>query len=437
VRLTDNPGQDKNPAVSVRIATEYFYPICLLWETNRDGNLNIYSKFYTGIGDSVWDDTIFPVTKDAGIDSNPSVALDRNGTFWAVWQSNRTGNWDIFVSSFTGDTWTTPYQLTTDNSMDINPSIAVYNDSLWVAWQTNRDGKWNIYGRMYNGTLWSAPFNITNSDTGNHTNPVIYSNDISIYCAYENDVNGNKDIYLNDLLMDSIMQITSDTFPDEMPVITDGYLVWQSLRTGNYDIFGYNLLWGNIDTITTDAGEDINPSVIDLPIVAKGIPSCTVWETDRRGNRDIYSNLGGYDTTIPVDTNVYNDINPVITATSDTNHYYWVWVLWESERDGNKEIYGTYRKEWEGGISEEMSEKSNSPVEIYWHSGKVIFSIPYSSNLNVKVFNIIGQLVYERHLGYITSGKHIIPLKFLHSGIYFIQIKTKRDVIKKKIINVK
>ena len=78
----------------------------------------------------------------AGSWTAPSLAVDAEGTVHVVWVGRRVNedltleDWDIFYSSYDGQTWTSPVQVNSDNqTQDAYPSIAVGDPGdMWITW---------------------------------------------------------------------------------------------------------------------------------------------------------------------------------------------------------------------------------------------------------------------------------------------------------------
>jgi len=100
---------------------------------------NVYNLYGTG--------SIYRINDVAGTAVKPRVGDDPNYGY-AVWQDSRDGNSEIYVSRAYGNTAFTDERVTEDASSSANPDIATYNPvpgEWWVVWQDNRDGNWEIY----------------------------------------------------------------------------------------------------------------------------------------------------------------------------------------------------------------------------------------------------------------------------------------------------
>jgi len=138
-----------------------------------------------------------------------------------VYQDNKTsGNWDIWI-------WKGQERkaLITDPSDQIEPAT----DGDTVVWQDNRNGNWDIY-------------------------------------AY--DLNTSKEV-----------QITSDPSDQTNPDVDNGVVVWQDKRDGNWDIYAYDLKAQKEIRICIAPGDQMEPRIGSGKIV---------WTDGRGKDLDIY-----------------------------------------------------------------------------------------------------------------------------------------------------
>ncbi len=86
------------------------------------------------------------------------------------------------------------------------------------------------------------------------------------------------------------------------------------------------------------------------------------------------------------------------------------------------------------GISDETS---GNMIEVYPNPTSGKLSIDYDLNsintLSVDIYNTIGERIYQTTLSDIQSGKHTIDLANNARGIYFVSIRSNKDVITHKI----
>jgi hypothetical protein len=71
--------------------TDYWYPLAAAWASDRDGNTNVYSR-------TLFSDHDVRVDSDSAVDINPTLTTLGVTEHWCIWQSDRSGNWDIWGS---------------------------------------------------------------------------------------------------------------------------------------------------------------------------------------------------------------------------------------------------------------------------------------------------------------------------------------------------
>lgn len=78
--------------------------------------------------------------------------------------------------------------------------------------------------------------------------------------------------------------------------------------------------------------------------------------------------------------------------------------------------------------------KLRKRIEIYPVPAKDYLFIGYENNknINVKIYNLLGELVYEKEKS--TVNKNKIDLSDLYNGIYFVKLQTDNKIITRKII---
>lgn len=136
MRVTSDPAQDIRPALT----TDGAGRLWVIWESNRTGNKDLFARFYDG----TWS-PLMQLTTDLGRDVKCSATTDVFGDVWIAWESDRTGNQDIFAKRFDGG-WSPDFQVTVDKASDEEPFIASSpsTGSIWIAWESDRNGIGNL-----------------------------------------------------------------------------------------------------------------------------------------------------------------------------------------------------------------------------------------------------------------------------------------------------
>lgn len=132
----------------------------------------------------------------------------------------------------------TDEQITSNPASQENPDIFEYGrpQNLSIVYQDNRNGNWDIYLSSYQSYVWQPEFRVTNNSS-NQINPKISGNII----VWQDDRNGNWDIYIYNITAQTETQITNNTAAQGNPEIDGNYIVWLDNRAGHGAIYGYNL----------------------------------------------------------------------------------------------------------------------------------------------------------------------------------------------------
>jgi len=123
-----------NPCIS---ASDSF--VYVVWYGDYDGNSEICFTRSTNTG-VTWD-SVFRLTSDPSLSLWPSVA-GSGGNVHIVWNDDRDGNMEIYYKKSTdaGENWSVDTRLTSDTAVSAYPSIAISGSYVNVVWQDGRDG---------------------------------------------------------------------------------------------------------------------------------------------------------------------------------------------------------------------------------------------------------------------------------------------------------
>lgn len=436
VNLGIQNADDVNPH-TCRACVE---PSCLVWESNTHGNWDILSRFV------YWEyltDTL-SITVDTNSDINASVAIDySNSCFWCVWQSDRTGNWDIFVSY--GDSlngWSVPYQLSSDTLEDLNPSVYVNLDTVWVIWNS----PFGVGTAYYDGNGWSFPKYINGSWTsydarpcisGHYNHPlVVWSYNSNIYFSECTDTTWSFPQQITNNNLSKWPEICSEVFPWTNESY-GAWITWQcSLSIGNWEIFATDRdVFTNINQLTNNNYNDITPSPL-LYLALGDIPPVTAFCSDSNGNNDISAYWDGWGIE-PIDTNASDDSNPVLTQSG-----LHLWVYWQTDRNGDLDIYGRFidMNNIEESIIKDINTNTTISIKPNPFSKNTIIELRLQNQTqrNLTIFDLAGRevkkLYFHKSQSIVTWNGTDHQNNPLPEGIYFIEVDGK---ITQKVIKVK
>jgi hypothetical protein len=364
-QLTNDTFADVNPSACPEwVAGWNTY---LVWQTNRNGNWDIYAKFCTMMGGNGWgaDES---VSTDSADDLNPAVAacndqLTDHPSFWCVWErreSSIVGSiWASFIT-FRED-WQAPtmvgrYIHTGGDSAEPRVIVIRNNevDTTWVTWTCHDTDGWRIEYAYHAGDSWYGPWSaVTSADPIRHARLGRGHHDRYYGCpllAWESGGNIFYAEYL-DGSWSAPQEVAHSEALDRNPDILsyspypfDGgpWITWESARDGDMAVYGTAM-----DTFSvgrrwcdsTGGGNNYAPCGTPAAYTVDFWEDAAVaWVTDRNGNPDIYSRTTFSDSDDYVDRDSADDVNPTLTTLGLTEH----WCVWQSNRSGNWDLYGSF-----------------------------------------------------------------------------------------------
>jgi beta propeller repeat protein len=182
-----------------------------------------------------------------------------------------------------------------------------------VVWQDDRNGNEDIYGY---DAFTKTEFGIC-TDEASQSFPAI-SGDIVVW---EDERNGDKDIYGYDLSTHSRFIVCTESADQEQPAINGGIIVWRDNRNAGWDIYGYDLSEQSEFVICAGPNDQYSPAVSG---------DIVVWWDYRSGSADIYAyDLSGK-SEFPICAQSADQYSPAISGDI---------IVWEDYRNGNADIY--------------------------------------------------------------------------------------------------
>ena len=136
--------------ITPRIAATSGGDAIAVWEDHRSNAWNVYSSRLPA-GGAAWAANL-PVTDNgASRKFSPDVAVGADGTAYAVWEDDRSGNWDVWYATLPSgaSTWTTNERISDDpgTADQYAPRIDIdANGNLFVVWLDDR--VWSTEVRM-------------------------------------------------------------------------------------------------------------------------------------------------------------------------------------------------------------------------------------------------------------------------------------------------
>ena len=232
--------------------------IWIVWDqTTAAGDTDIYIAKLPA-GGSAFEASV-PVFVGANSQRKPAIAIDSSDKIYVVWEEYANPNWDILLLTSTdGIAWTynsgsKPFQLNVNleppaqDPITLNPAIAI--DSLkkvYVTWEEQRNGNKDIWVRSLEGSVWGTATQITN-EASSQTEPSISIDllDNTAYVVWTDARNTETDIYgakSTSWSINALVANEGDYERSPICAVSDGvlHLLWVE----EYDSEGY-LFYGN------------------------------------------------------------------------------------------------------------------------------------------------------------------------------------------------
>ena len=318
----------------------------------------------------------FLITDNDLQQKDPAVAYNRDrSNFVVVWEDYRNNQWEIWAQrvgcnkDLIGD----PIQITTNQNVthyQLNPDVACgYSRGkwgCWVVWEDFRNGNWDIYAQKLTaaGLLDGENLQLT-SNTTFQRNPAIAYNSRDTGCApggsfmvvwndTRNSAQGaGTDIYAQQLDGSTLCRTNLSVFtgagdqrdPDIAYGMTQRQyqVVWEDNRNnGDWDIYARMTSPNGISLGVSFALAKRADSSQVRPAIAYDAEFTdeftTVWEDNRNGSRDIYSQrTGGSGPLIAANSSIVvtlaTEISTAIAFGNIAHHYF---VVWEDSGVGIK-----------------------------------------------------------------------------------------------------
>jgi hypothetical protein len=308
------------------------------------------------------------VNIDSADDLNPAVAacneLDPDSaSFWCVWERRVSpivgGIWASHVTVPGG--WQEPvlvggYIHTGGDSA--KPLVVVIRnsgvDTAWVTWTCHDTDGWHIQYSYHAGDSWYGPsYAVTSPDPIRHARLGRGHHDRYYGCpllTWERNDNIFYSEYLDGSWQTPQEVAHSDSLDRNPDIISytwfamslGPWVTWESARDGDTAVYGTAMDTFSIGRRWCDStGAGNNRAPCGTPAAYTTdywYPVAAAWVSDRDGGANIYSRTMFSDHDVRVDGDTATDVNPTLTTIGLTQH----WCVWQSDRSGNWDLYGSY-----------------------------------------------------------------------------------------------
>jgi len=408
------------------ISTDGSGNFVITWEDWRNDYGDIYAQRYSNDGNPLG--TNFKVNDDQGsaYQSNSSISTDGSGNFMITWEDFRDGgDFDIYAQRYSsnGTALGSNFKVN-DYRGTYSPSISADSSGNFVITWGGRDsyGMSDIKAQRYSsdGTALGSNFRV-NDDQGSNRQ---VSPSISI------DGSGHFVIaWVDDRNFQTHLD-TTDIYAQRYS--SDGTALGSNFKVN--DDQGSSFYWDGGPSSSTDVSGNF----------------VITWADWRNGNRDIYaqrytsdgSTLGS--NFIVINTSEEDQFDPDVKLWNGRIYNTWTdnrtggtgYDIWANVLDWNNPVGVEDKETLEIPSAFSLSQNYPNPFN---PSTTIRYSIPQSSNVVIKVFDVLGNeietLVNEEK----STGTYELTLYAwsLPSGVYFYRLQTGSFVEIKKMLLLK
>ena len=283
--------------------------------------------------------------------SNPQIA-QLNDNIYFVWSDiSVKDNEDVYFvwSSDNGATFSAPENLSDTPGNSTEPQIATYGNSTYVVWQDDTNGNNEVYLKISPAgkSAFGRIFNLSRND-GNSSEPQIATYGNSTYVVWKDDTDGNNEIYFRispagKSDFSRIFNLSrNDGNSSEPQIATYGnstYAVWKDDTDGNNEVYFKISPAGKsaFGRIFNLSRNDGNSS--EPQIATYGNSTYVVWKDDTDGNNEVYFKISpaGKSAFGRIFNLSRNDGNS--SEPQITTYGNSTYVVWKDDTDGNNEVY--------------------------------------------------------------------------------------------------
>lgn len=339
-------------SLSLIVESAFSSNVALIWSGELQLTLDPVEVVY----DPETKQNITNVTTD--FDGLPSVTSSQDNKLWLVWQTDVTGNDDVFYKVLS-NTWSNDTQLTSDAANDFGPCVLQTADGkIWVFWASVRTGNNEVFYRTTSngGASWSTETQITN-DARSDRSPAVYQmSDGKLWLVWSRKTGTtNEDLFyktFDGAVWSDETQLTTNTKYDRMPSIvqTSNGKIWvfwgqENPSTQERQVYykvsvDNGASWSGETAFTTDSNDNADPAVFREMDGTVWI----FWSSSRRtqtATSDIFyknstDNGVTWSSRFQFTTDSEDDTWPTAVQRMDKS----IWIVWTSTRADP--VYGEF-----------------------------------------------------------------------------------------------
>lgn len=460
MNVSNNTSNSINPSIISNKDIMYIF-----WKDNRDGDYEYYFRSYN---EGHWSDI-----KKLKIFNNvnlSSFCIGDSNIIHLLWTENGTSK-KLIYGRILDSTLIDSAEIYKTDSSYIGITSCLFDELtrlLHVTFEVNSiDTSSTYYLFMDTNYVWSNKEVIIESKYGNNHAKILKGKDSNIVCLWFNEdslnvemmektdtswiegtklINGFEGVGRNFVAInDDSLNIHFVSHPGQVMTCPCNYLLY-SKWDGNQ--------WSIPEVVPSNDEHAYNtehnyPSIalskLNYPVIC--------WQ---QNSWDIYMNLTNKfigtalktDAGWHVNTSLkfYKPEKPSISIDNDDNINY----VWQDSTGGDYDIY-FYRTSLLTSIENDNNFIFPDKIELNQNypnpfnpNTQISFYLPLSSNIDLSIYNIIGQKIKTLYNGFMNTGKKEISWdgknnhgEFVNSGIYIYKLETDAATISRKMILIK
>lgn len=303
----DDVDSQNNPDITVSDLGNSF----LVWDDDSAGNSDVYIVSLDSSGSERWTRKKVNGNIGSAAQTNSKIAITSDfATTTVVWQDERNGNVDIYAQSFDADgnaLWASDLQVSSGAENEISP-VAVFDsdNNIIISWTEDGAVSKNIYAEKFDlagNDLWGGSVNIASESYDEYSPAITADNSENFYLSWTEDNAGILNIKIAKYNSAGVLQWSgvanlespsSDQY--EPALVADSsyiYISWTDDRGGDADIYAqkydtnYNAQWAGDQKISVSlTGGSQSNSVL---AINNSEENFSAWQDSRDGDYNIYA----------------------------------------------------------------------------------------------------------------------------------------------------
>ncbi len=445
--LCDTTGDNRNPAFVRNFINVGDYNI-LIWERDFGSHSTIFMKNFADPDSEI---AVNPFMAEGFSQQPKGSNLTETGPALLVWQSNESGNFELYSILFENGQFKNFQQVTNNPLDDVNAEI-LNNHLVW-----ERDG--SIYYRSFSlaDSTWLPE---TLIDSIGCANPVI-GTPIYLTVVYEKAEADSHKIFMRVQNSSGEWQPPQSLFTvgdnrnPSFEVGSQSNLLFQHRQNSDWNVMNYSFNFTDTHLLDYSSFDEINPVGADPPFVTRGDflgPSLVAFESNLSGNLEIYSHdmPWDYDNIYNLSQSPAQDTNLIFSdfafAEASFNNV-GLWLAWESRENGSTQIKGSFTEVVIGDVNDtpdhfirNFSLHQNYPNP-FNPTTVISYQLPEISSVNLTIFNILGQSIRVLVNSRQGAGAYQIEWdgtdnagRLVGSGVYVYRLQTQRITLERKML---